>query len=162
MGLCSFLCRGAAVPTDVDLPIDGFVVIQRTGGIVIAELVVAPEERFENDEPRMWQLRVFVWAPRGRRWICTGWSKGLWHADRREYFIADLEVFPRHRDRGYGTRLLLACVDTARRLDAGTVTGNLSDVDDVDRLTRWYRRFGFDVQRSSTQPGIAANIPLRM
>jgi GNAT superfamily N-acetyltransferase len=98
--------------------------------------------------------------PGGRRWVCAGWSKGLSHADRREYFIAGLEVFPRPRGKGYGTRLLIACMDAANRLDGATVTGNLSDVDDVDRLTRWYQRFRFEVQRPSTQPGLAASIKL--
>jgi GNAT superfamily N-acetyltransferase len=159
MSLRTLLGRREAAPSEVDLPTDDLVVIQRDGGVVVAELVDAPEERLNDDQPRLWQLRVFEWKPRDQSWVCAGWSKGVWHADRREFFIADLEVFPDRRDHGHGTRLLLACLDMARRFGAATVTGNLSDVDDVDRLTQWYRRFGFQVL-PPTQSGMAASIRL--
>jgi GNAT superfamily N-acetyltransferase len=158
MSLRAFLDRRGAAPNEADLPTD-FVVIQRDGAIVVAELVAPPEESLDNDDCRTWQLRVFEWTPRQSTWVFTGWIKGLWHADCREFFIADLEVFPGHRNQGHGTRLLRACLDAARRLGATTVTGNLSDVDEVDRLIQWYRGFGFQVLPSA-QSRIQASIKL--
>jgi GNAT superfamily N-acetyltransferase len=149
--------RDRGPPENVDLGTDDFVVVQRDGAVVLAELADGFRRQLDVAGVRSWQLRVYEWVPRAKHWVLEGWIKGLWDADRGEFFIADLEVFPNHRNRGHGTRLLLACIEVARRLGAATITGELSDVDEVDRLAEWYPRFGFDVM-GPLKPGTVARI----
>lgn len=65
--------------------------------------------------------------------------------DEVNYLIADLQVH-RHSGSGGGTCLILAALRLADRMAWHQLRGELSRVDDVDRLVRWYARLGFEVR----------------
>lgn len=56
-------------------------------------------------------------------------------------YLHSIHVDPEYRDKGYGSRLLELALEKARfpvYLLASTELGG-----DFDRLTKWYKRFGF-------------------
>jgi ribosomal protein S18 acetylase RimI-like enzyme len=134
----------AQAPGDVDLGTDEYVV-RRHGGFLVARVADSDEDWVADDGSRFVLLRAYQWDPRRRFWALVGRLNGIWFAGQRRFEIADLEIFSGYRSHGHGSRLLVSSLDIAQRLGAGTVTGNLSAVDDVDRLKLWYARFGFAV-----------------
>lgn len=146
----------ARAPISVDLGPDEEV-LKRDGDALVARLTESDEDWVAADGSRLVMLRAYQWNPRHRVWTLVGRLNGMWFAAERRFGIADLEIFTRYRSRGHGSRLLRSCLDIARGLGADVVTGNLSSVDDVERLRAWYPRFGFAVEPPQ-QIGMVASI----
>ena len=149
--------RNAPAPVDVDLGTDEFTPVARQGNVVVARSVDVDEDHFGDDGSRIIYLRAYQWEPRHSRWIVTGRLHALWCAGPSELLIADLVIFEEHRSHGHGTRLLLACKQLGSELGARIVTGNLSAVDDVERLKRWYTLHGFTAV-PARDPGMVASV----
>jgi ribosomal protein S18 acetylase RimI-like enzyme len=60
---------------------------------------------------------------------------------RRQWFLSDLYVEPRFRERGVGKRLVRACLDYADKTDARAVLVELPLSE--PHLVRFYERLGF-------------------
>ena len=95
-------------------------------------------------DPGWDQIRILVWNPRAGYWERAGWAK-MMLIDGSTFLIADLEIFPQHQGRGYGTTLLHAAIELAMKSGAREILGHLSARDDVPRLKRWYEREGFSI-----------------
>jgi GNAT superfamily N-acetyltransferase len=95
---------------------------------------------------------------RGRGSGTGDYAHGLFPDEAGRFLIADLFVHERSRGRGRGTLLVRGCIELATRLGARAICGNLSLVDDVERLERFYRRLGFDValQRTGSVVGLVS------
>lgn len=68
------------------------------------------------------------------------------NADDQTMLIGDLIVDEKYRNRGIGSKLLEEIMQIAKNLGVVEVYGNISSVDDTERLFTFYGKRGFEVE----------------
>ncbi|MNH50182.1 hypothetical protein D3C73_17930 [compost metagenome] len=69
----------------------------------------------------------------------------VYNIEENTVFIGDISS--RIENKGYGSILMVNIIDIAKRLNADTITGNLSETDSAhfDKLEHFYKKHGFIV-----------------
>lgn len=77
--------------------------------------------------------------------------QAVWYSEHKKLHIGDFVVIPRYRNRGIGSYVLDEAIGVAKKIGANEVTGNISSIDDAERLCEFYRHRGFVVRECEPQ-----------